>query len=154
MEEVRYISKSNYNPGREAIPAGTIFTEAQWVKCGGKKDSLKGHLDAGYITEAEVVVQVPPQPLNKPTPAPVVEETVTTSGEADEKEVIEPEPTVTASTKPSGIWDYTSEELEPLSLPVLNGLYKDRGAEFDLKVREYKDKDALIKKMTSQQAKD
>jgi hypothetical protein len=166
MEETRYVSTHNYNLKREAIPAGTKFTEDQWVECGGNAKDLPIHLAKGYITEVAYVKQVPPQPINAPAPpqpinapasapapAPTQPETETVSGEENEEKVIEPEQTATASTKHSGICDFT-EELEPLSLPVLNGLYKDHAEKFGLKVRAYKDKEALIKKMTSEQAKD
>jgi hypothetical protein len=127
-----YTSEYNYNVGGEMLLKGSVFSEAQWVAAGGKAADLALHVEKGYIKEA---VQTVPEPVE-----PVIEPV---------EPVVEPEPVIEPSS-PQGIWNFTKEELEGLPLEALNTMYKDRAAEFNLRVREYKDKAALIEKMTSE----
>jgi len=139
-----YVSESNYYPGATDIKAGTVFSEAQWIKCGGSATSLKEHVEKGYIKEA--VQAAPPPPPQPTTPPP-----------ADKQKGAKP-PVVppvadtkpAEDTKPSGVWNFTKEELQPFGLPVLNTMLKDRAEEFDLKVEPFDDKDKLIEFMTSE----
>jgi hypothetical protein len=121
-----YTSDYNYNVGNKMLPKGSIFSEEQWVAAGGKAVDLGLHVEKGYIKEATQTL-----------PDPVVPE------EQEEQEEQE-------QTNPQGIWNFSKEELEGLPLEALNTMYKDRASEFEIRVREYKDKDALIEKMTSE----
>ena len=146
MEETKYISDHNYNPGGTEIPAGNVFTLEQWKACGGKEAGLQGHLDAGYIHEWEgqAAPSAPIEPASEP-------ETQTADLGTEEVGKIEKdEDQAPRATKPTGVWDFTNDELRDLSLEALNGLHKDHAAKYDLKVRAFKDKNALIKKMTSE----
>jgi hypothetical protein len=156
MSEKRYVSDHNYNPGSTQLPAGTVFTEAQWVEFGGSVEGLAAHVSKGYIKEA---VQTRPDDLPPMKPAvDVVEEKPSEEPEGEEsaEEVVvtveaEAEAEAEAPAKATGIWDFAKEELDPLPLDVLNSMYKDRCKKFEIKgARAYKDKDALIKKMTSE----
>lgn len=123
MADTQYITELNYqNP---CFNAGSVFTADQWVDAGGSTDGLKGHVSKGYIKVWEG--QEPPVPMKEAV------------------DVVEEVP-----VKVDHIWDFAEEDLEPLPLEALNSLYKDHAAKFGIKVRAYKDKEAVIKKMTSE----
>jgi hypothetical protein len=138
MSEKNYISTHNYNPGSTSIPAGMVFTEAQWEEFGGKPGSLAQHVKKGYITVDEQYV---PELVQAPVIEKVVEKV-----EKDTKEEV-----VVEKAKAQGIWNYSEDELKDLDIGMLNTIYKDRAAEFDIKVnRPFSNKDNLIAKMTSE----
>lgn len=151
MNEKFYVSTANYYPGRQDLPAGTVFTEEQWIEAGGKATGLAEHIAKGYITEAKQVKPAAPAP-KKEAPkvdAPIVDGS---EGSEDDKEKEKKPPVVdNQKTAPTGLWCYTAEELEPLPLEALNTMYKDTAKKAGLKTpRAFKDKPALIKKMTSE----
>ncbi len=121
-----FVSKMNYFLGSSSIDAGTLFNTKDWVEAGGRESDLKLHIEKGYVTEA---VQVVPEAL-------------VTKEEKVVEEVVK--------EKPTGVWNYSKEDLEPLSLEILNTMYKQRASEFNLSVRAMKDKESLINKMTSE----
>lgn len=129
MEKL-YTSSLNYYVGNEPFKAGSVFTKAQWEAAGGKGDDLDLHVKKGYITET---VQV-------------VSEDIKPKQEVKEEEEAKEEP----KQAPTGVWNFKKEELEALPLEALNTLYKDRAAEYGLTARMFKDKEALIEKMTSE----
>lgn len=133
MSEQLYVSTQNYNLRVGPIPAGTVFTCEQWIKAGGREQDLDVHVARGYVQKTE---QAAP-------PSDVEEEP---GGEESTDEVVKDEAQV-----PTGIWSFSVEELEPLPLEALNAMYKDRAQEFgQKKPRAFKDKQALIAKMTSE----
>lgn len=134
----RFVSTANYYPGRTDLPAGTVFTEDEWVAAGGKAAGLAEHVAKGYITEA---VQTKPP---APKPAPVEEEAPVVEEEAPVVEETKKEP-------PTGLWSFTAEELEPLPIEALNTMYKDTAKKAGLPIpRAFNNKESLIKKMTSE----
>ena len=139
MSDKAYVSKHNYYPGTVEIPAGTVFTEDQWEACGGKVSSLHEHIKKGYITENEQYV-------------PEVVPEVVPEAEVEVLEIVkEEEPVKEEKAKAQGIWNYSKEELEGLDIGMLNTIYKDRAAEYGIKVnRPFSNKDNLIAKMTSE----
>ena len=142
MSEKTYVSTSNYYPGTTQIPAGSVFTEDQWCECGGKASSLQEHLKKGYITEN---VQYVP------------EKVVDTEALKQAPDVVEdPAPSADSTKeKAQGIWNYSVEELQDLDIGMLNTIYKDRSAEYGIKVnRPFTNKENLIAKMTSENNKD
>ena len=155
MKEKLYVSTANYYPGRIALPAGTVFSEAQWIEAGGKATGLAEHIARKYITEA---VQVKPEAPNVEAPvvdalkvdtpqeeaSPVVDALKVDAPQEEASPVVEKE-------APTGLWNFTVEELDPLPLGALNTMYKDTAKKAGLPtVRAFKDKDALIAKMTSE----
>jgi len=171
MEEKRYTSELNFqNP---AFPAGCVFTEAQWVAKGGKADGLQAHLAKGYVTEwegqeAPPTIDVTPSPLADTVTADSAETVIledsteeesgeevagssaTDTGDEESKEKDEEEKDSNSKPAPQGVWNFNPESLQALGLEALNALYKDHAAKYDISVRAYKDKDALIKKMCSE----
>lgn len=127
MEKL-YTSSLNYYVGNEPFKAGSVFTKAQWEAAGGKGDDLDLHVKKGYIQEA---VQVVPEDIKQK--------------QEDKEEAKEEQ-----KQAPTGVWNFKKEELEALPLEALNTLYKDRAAEYGLPARMFKDKEALIEKMTSE----
>lgn len=120
-----YVSDMNYYPGEKNLPAGTVFTAAQWEDAGGSPEDLEVHLKKGYIKEA---VQTVPEDVAK-------------------KEEEKPE----ASKKaPEGMWNFEIDNLTNLSLEVLNTIAKQRADEFGVDFSKHEDKDALILLMCSQ----
>lgn len=123
MEKL-YVSDMNYYPGKKDLKAGTVFSVEQWEDAGGTEENLKIHVKRGYIREA---VQEVPETLVADEPKAVKEQKA-----------------------PEGIWTFDIEQLENLSLNVLNTMYKQRAAEFNQEVSPYEDKEALILKMCSE----
>lgn len=159
MTEAKYITDNNFYLGVESIPAGSVFTLEQWIECGGTEEGLKGHLsnkgnyvrewegqtvperfkDTQTVDDAEFVVI--DQPSEDSPEEESDNEVATNNAEGDEEE---------ESVHPTGVWNFQPDDLEPMSLEALNAFYKDHAAKFDISVRAYKDKDALIKKMCSE----
>ena len=137
MSDKLYVSKQNYYPGNRVLLAGTVFTRAQWIEAGGTLDGLDVHVSRGYITET----------VNEAPEAIVVEE----APSVEEAPAKEEEAPVDAPEAPTGVWNFTAEELEPLPLKALNAMYKDRAKEFGQTVsRAFTSKKSIIKKMTSE----
>jgi len=139
MEETKYQTHVNYqNP---SFKKGSVLTIAQWVEKGGTEEGFMKHVDRGYITEWAGQADPLTQTADSADTV-IVEPSVDPAGEEIEKEV---------STKaPTGIWDWSEEDLEPLELAALNTLYKDTAAEYGIEVEYIDDKDQLIALMTSE----
>lgn len=166
-EEKKYTTDMNYqNP---IVNAGSVFTEAQWIAKGGKKGSLEAHVVKGYIREWK----------GQSLPETVTSDTaeVNTLKQAEDVELVEQGPTVTADSadttsvdsseeesdkevdgvvegegkpKAQGVWNFKAEDIENLPLEALNVMAKEHATKFDKPFRQRKDKDALIKFMCSE----
>lgn len=144
----KFTSEMNFqNP---AFAAGCVFTLEQWLAKGGSEAGFNGLLAKGYVKEW--AGQTPPMPLAVQQEEESVTVDTADTVVLDQKplEDSEEEESAEEVTKPQGIWNWKVEDIEDLELPALNALYKDHADKYNLTVRAFSNKEALIKKMSSE----